>query len=62
MSLSRSLQAVNLPVWRDSTLLTIWCAVIFILSAQPSVPMPQLFPHIDKLVHGMGYALMGWLA
>lgn len=48
--------------WRDGSLLIGWCAVIFILSHQPAIPVPLAFPHADKFSHFVAYAIMGWLA
>lgn len=46
----------------DAAALVAWCAVIYLLSDQPALPMPQLFPHQDKLHHFIAYAVMGALA
>lgn len=46
----------------DTILLTLYCALIYWLSDQPSLPMPMLFPAQDKLHHFIAYALMGVLA
>ncbi len=47
---------------RDTVLLILYCALIYWLSDQPTLPMPMLFPAQDKLHHFMAYALMGLLA
>ncbi len=47
---------------KDVMLLALYCGLIFFLSHQPSLPMPLGFPHQDKLVHGLAYAIMGLLA
>jgi VanZ family protein len=39
-----------------------YCGGIFYLSHQPSLPVPMLFPHQDKLFHASAYGLMSWLA
>lgn len=36
-----------------------WMMLIFILSAQTSLPMPPLFPGTDLLVHAAVYAVLG---
>jgi len=46
----------------DVGCLLIWCSMIFLLSHQPSLPLPPLFWHADKLMHGSAYACMGILA
>ncbi len=42
--------------------LLLYCGGIFYLSHQPSLPVPALFPHQDKLFHAIAYALMSWVA
>ncbi len=44
------------------TLLIAYCALIYKLSAQPTLPVPGLFLHQDKLIHAMAYAIMGLLS
>ncbi len=44
------------------SLLIIYCATIFWLSDQPSLPTPSLFKHQDKLFHTVAYFIMGILA
>ena len=49
---------------RDGIILAMYCALIFYLSHQPTLPMPMGFPNQDKLVHMTAYAVMGscaWL-
>ncbi len=48
---------------RGSSLLlaVLWMAALFYLSSQPSLPTPQWFPHQDKLVHAIAYAILGAL-
>ncbi len=43
-------------------LLALYCALIFCLSHQPSLPSPMMFMHQDKLIHASAYAIMGLLA
>lgn len=39
-----------------------WALVIFILSAIPGTEYPQIrVPFSDKMVHGVIYAILGWL-
>ena len=45
-----------------TSLLVIYCGVIFYLSHQPTLPVNQLFMHQDKLIHAFAYAVMGMLA
>jgi VanZ family protein len=45
-----------------SLLLAAYCALIFFLSSQSTLPMPMLFPGEDKLIHAIAYGLMGLLA
>ncbi|MGH8551576.1 MAG: VanZ family protein [Methylococcales bacterium] len=47
---------------RDLSILTIYCAFIFYLSAQPHLPLDKLFSYQDKAMHLFFYALMGLLA
>jgi VanZ family protein len=47
---------------RDGLLLAVYCAVIFFLSHQSTLPMPLAFPHQDKLSHLLAYAVMAVLA
>ncbi|MDQ6954603.1 MAG: VanZ family protein [Mariprofundaceae bacterium] len=47
---------------RDSLFLTAYCLLIFMLSAQSTLPTPLKFPHQDKLIHATAYAIMAWLA
>ncbi len=46
----------------DALYLGLYCGLIFYLSHQPALPLPMMFPHQDKLVHGSAYAVMAWLA
>lgn len=50
------------PFYRDGSLLTAYCAVIFLLSHQSTLPVPLAFPHQDKLSHLLVYAVMAILA
>lgn len=43
-------------------LLFLYCGFIYWLSDQPSLPVPMLFPHQDKVHHGGAYFIMGLLA
>ena len=43
----------------DAGILAGWCALIFFLSSQSTLPMPPLFPHGDKVIHAGAYAVMG---
>ncbi|MGR9106716.1 MAG: VanZ family protein [Gammaproteobacteria bacterium] len=47
---------------RDPGILISYCALIFYLSAQPNVPLDDLFSVDDKIMHLLAYAGMGWLA
>lgn len=38
-----------------------YCLLIFIASSGPSAPGLDHFPHQDKLLHGLAYAVMGAL-
>jgi VanZ family protein len=46
----------------DSLALLGYCAIIFWLSHQPTLPVPMLFEYQDKLHHFTAYFLMGILA
>jgi VanZ family protein len=46
----------------DILALLVYCAVIFWLSNQPSLPLPMLFEYQDKLHHFTAYFVMGILA
>ena len=48
--------------YKDLSVLTAYCGLIFWLSDRSGIPAPQFFPHQDKLVHFALYAFMGWLA
>lgn len=39
-----------------------YCALIYWLSDQPSLPMANLFPHQDKVQHFLAYLPLGLLA
>lgn len=43
-------------------LLTAYCALIYWLSDQPRLEIPQLFRHQDKIFHATAYSIMGLLA
>jgi len=45
--------------WR--LLLLAWCALIFALSAQSTLPVGDGFPGQDKLEHMSAYGIMAWL-
>ena len=45
----------------DFTALFAYCCLIYYLSAQPSIAVPMLFTHQDKLHHMGAYFLMGIL-
>jgi len=38
-----------------------YCGLIWFLSNQPALPVPQLFHMQDKLIHAGAYAVMAWL-
>lgn len=38
-----------------------WMTLIFLLSAQPSLPAPRLFPGADLVAHAVFYAVLGVL-
>lgn len=42
--------------------LFIYCGLIYWLSDQPSLPVPMLLPHQDKVHHAGAYFIMGLLA
>ncbi|WP_411725258.1 VanZ family protein [Methyloglobulus sp.] len=46
----------------DILALLFYCAMIYWLSDQPSLPLPMLFEYQDKLHHFTAYFLMGILA
>ena len=46
----------------DILALLFYCAVIYWLSDQPSLPIPMLFEYQDKLHHATAYFMMGILA
>jgi VanZ family protein len=46
----------------DILALLFYCAVIFWLSHQPSLPVPMLFEYQDKLHHFTAYFIMGLFA
>lgn len=48
--------------WLDYAALTAFCGLIFWLSDQPSIPLPQLFEHQDKINHFGAYGVMAILA
>jgi VanZ family protein len=39
----------------------LWAGLIFYLSHQPNVPVPQLFTMQDKVMHFTAYAILGFL-
>lgn len=41
----------------------IWAVLILVLSSvpNPSFPVPDAFPGVDKLAHALVYAVLGWL-
>ena len=43
-------------------LLFLYCLFIYWLSDQPSLPVPMLFTHQDKVHHAFAYFIMGLLA
>lgn len=53
---------MRISLWRDATLLFSYCALIFFLSHQSTLPVPMAFPHQDKLTHLIAYAFMALLA
>lgn len=46
----------------DVSGLLFYCAFIYWLSSQPSLPTPSLFEHQDKLFHAGAYFVMSLLA
>lgn len=46
----------------DILALLFYCAIIFWLSDQPSLPLPMLFEYQDKLHHATAYFIMAMLA
>jgi VanZ family protein len=46
----------------DTTALLLYCSLIYFLSDQQTLPVPQLFPHQDKLHHFAAYFVMGVLS
>lgn len=39
-----------------------WCALLFSLSAQPDLKLPDSLPSFsDKIAHFLNYAVLGWL-
>ena len=38
-----------------------YCTLIFVLSSQPDLTVPEVVPSADKLVHFLEYAGVGWL-
>jgi VanZ family protein len=46
----------------DILVLLCYCAVIYWLSDQPSLPVPMLFEYQDKLHHFIAYFIMGIFA
>ena len=47
---------------RDIIFLAAYSGLIYWLSDQPSLARPLAFPHQDKLIHAIAYAVMGWLS
>ena len=47
--------------WLDFTALTFYCALIYWLSAQHSLPTPQFFNFQDKVIHAGAYFVMSLL-
>lgn len=39
----------------------LYCFIIFSVSAQPDLTLPQGIPEIDKIAHLLEYAGLGWL-
>ena len=39
----------------------LYAGLIFWASSQPSVEAPAVIPHLDKLIHLVEYAVLGWL-
>lgn len=48
--------------WIDFTALICYCALIYGLSAQHSLPTPQVFNFQDKVIHAGAYFVMSLLA
>ena len=46
----------------DIIFLLAYSSLIYWLSDQPSLPSPIQFTYQDKLIHGVAYAIMGWLS
>lgn len=47
--------------WLDWAMLIAYCGLIFWLSNQPSLPVPPLFEHQDKVMHAGAYFVMAIL-
>jgi VanZ family protein len=39
-----------------------WMALLFYLSHQPGIPVPELFPHQDKLLHATAFGVLAALS
>lgn len=39
----------------------LYAGLIFWVSSLPNLQAPALFPHTDKVIHTVEYALLGWL-
>lgn len=38
-----------------------WCVLLFVLSAQPHLPLPEEIRESDKMAHVLAYGVLGWL-
>jgi VanZ family protein len=53
-----------MPGWLHALSLLLalaWAGVIFFLSSQPGTDTPLPFPHMDKLLHGLVFGILGLL-
>lgn len=39
----------------------LYCCLIFFVSSQSDLPLPEGAPEIDKIAHMLEYAVLGWL-
>lgn len=53
------MQAQASLIW--TIILALYCLLIFFLSDQPVLPLPDLFRMQDKFIHAAAYALMAFL-
>jgi len=53
------MQAQAFLIWM--ILLSLYCLLIFLMSDQPMLPLPDLFHMQDKFIHAAAYAVMAFL-